>query len=77
MKCTPDNEFGPIAVGPNGHGCAFDFTVTFESAVFALAPSILLLPVVALRAWSVFRRGKVVDWVFGIVAESVSCFPFR
>lgn len=73
MKCTPDSEFGPIVVGPDGYGCAFDFTVTFESAFLAIAPSILVLPILGFRAWRVFRRTKVVDWFYALVAKSVGC----
>ncbi|KAM7193332.1 ABC transporter [Rhypophila sp. PSN 637] len=78
MRCTPDNKFGPVVVvdldDGDGGGCAFDFTVTFESVFFALMPSLLVSPFLMARIWHIFRyykRQQVrVDWFLGLVMKS-------
>ncbi|KAM7195580.1 P-loop containing nucleoside triphosphate hydrolase protein [Naviculisporaceae sp. PSN 640] len=76
MRCTADNELGPIASDPDGNGgCVFDFTVTFESVAFAITPGILLLPFLIAHVWNFFsadkKRKVVVNWFPALVAKSV------
>ncbi|KAK3331306.1 ABC multidrug transporter [Apodospora peruviana] len=73
MKCETDTGFGPVVETREGgdlvSSCDFDFTVTFESAFFGLAPSLLVLPFLGFRAWHVFKMSKVVDWFPALVVK--------
>ena len=71
MACAADSNFGPT-LGPGAACRNFDFTKTFEAAFFELAPSLFVLPLVAHRAWCIFRRAKVVVWILPFFVKSVS-----
>lgn len=72
MACSGDTKFGPaLASGADIRCRSFDFTNTFEASFFALVPSILIIPVIAYRSWSIFQRSKVVDWFLALSVKPV------
>ncbi len=76
FRCSGDDSFGPVLGPDNGSGCYnFDFTLTFEDCIFAIAPCGLLLLLAAWRLYDLARRPAIVRWPLLRAVKQVSSTP--
>ena len=67
--CLNDDGFGPVVKGCRND---FDFTFKFELIIFSLVPSLLFITVAFLRCLQLYKRKKIVDARFFLIAKLVS-----